>query len=266
MIRNRIQRELNEEFNGGTKMAENKRRGLTTMWALLILPATALGGGGLAAWKLRADDPGQTLQQLREELDQSHKTEAEIKKKLEQAVEARLGLERAREETLAVEQKSRRSAEDAKEVLAFLRDNVFLAPGRPKSWSGEGLGKDVTLRKAVDVAASKLGGLYKDRPSVEAAIREILGASYQALGEAQQAVKHYELAFALRDSVLGPDHTDTCECRNKLAVALRDAGRTDEASRLYEMNSSKHDVEEAMRGRAPARGQNPALRTKGVKN
>lgn len=224
---------------------KNKPRGMMTVWALLLLPAT-IGGAGLTAWKLRAEVPEQaTLQQMQEELDQVRKSETAVKKQLEEVVEARLALEHERDQAVTAEKEARRSTDDAKAVLAFFQDNVLLAPGRKDSWMGEGLGKNVTLRKAVDLAASKIAGAFPDRPMVEASIREALGASYLDLGEAEQSVKQYERAFDLRQRELGPDHPDTCDCRNKLAIAYRDAGRTDEASRLYDLNKASNKARQA---------------------
>jgi tetratricopeptide (TPR) repeat protein len=201
-----VQLDLANETSEAKKMGQKKPRGMMTVWALLLLPVT-IGGAGLTAWKLRAEAPEQaTLQQIQEELDQARKSETAS------------------------------STSDAKIVLAFIQDNVLLAPGRPESWNRGGLGKDVTLRKAVDLAASKVTGAFPDRPMVEASIRETLGASYIDLGEPEQAVKQYEQAFSLRQKKLGPDHPDTCDCRNKLAVAYREAGHPDEGSRLYDLN------------------------------
>jgi tetratricopeptide (TPR) repeat protein len=259
-----IQGDLMNESMEAKKMGPKKPRGLRTVGALLLLPV-ALGGAGLTVWKLRAEDLTQTtLQQVTEERDQARKAEAELKKQLEQVTEARQVLAEEREKALAAEKEARRSAEDAKAVLDFLRDHVFLAAGHPTSWSREGLGKDVTLRKAVEVAAAKVTGAFPDRPMVEASIREILGASYLDLGEAEQAVKQYEQAFQLREKWLGPDHPATGDCRNKLAVAYREAGRTDEASRLYDLNTLDNKAQEALRVRNPARGRNPA--SQGARN
>jgi tetratricopeptide (TPR) repeat protein len=224
---------------------KNKPRGMITVWALLLLPAT-IGGAGLTAWKLRAEAPEQaTLQQIQEELDQTRKSETAVKKQLEEVLEARQTLERERDQAVKAEKEARSSTDDSKAVLAFFQDNVLLAPGRKESWMREGLGKDVTLRKAVDLAASKITGAFADRPMVEASIREMLGASYLDLGEAKQAVQQYERAFELRQNKLGPDHPDTCDCRNKLAIAYRDAGRTDEASRLYDLAKPNNKGREA---------------------
>lgn len=237
--------DLANETSEAKKMGQKKPRGMMTVWALLLLPAT-IGGAGLTAWKLRAEVPEQaTLQQIQEELDQARKSESTVKKQLEEVVEAKLALERERDQAIKAEKTASSSTDDAKAVLAFLQDNVLLAPGRPESWNRGGLGKDVTLRKAVDLAASKVTGAFPNRPMVEASIREMLGASYIDLGEPEQAVKQYEQAFTLRRTVLGPDHADTCDCRNKLSIALRDAGHDDKASRLYDLDKLNNKGGEA---------------------
>jgi tetratricopeptide (TPR) repeat protein len=242
-----VQLDSVNETSEAKKMGQKKPRGMMTVWALLLLPTT-IGGAGLTAWKLRAEAPEQaTLQQIQEELDQTRKSETAVKKQLEEVLEARLTLERERDQAVKSEKEARSSTDDAKAVLAFLQDNVLLAPGRPESWNRGGLGKDVTLRKAVDLAASKVTGAFPDRPMVEASIREMLGASYIDLGEPGQAVKQYEQAFTLRETVLGPDHPDTCDCRNKLAIAYRDAGHPDEASRLYDLSKPSNKGREAKR-------------------
>jgi len=249
--------DLANETSEVKKMTQKRPRGMMTVWAMLLLPAT-VGGAGVTAWKMREDPAQANLQHVQEERDKAVKGESEVKKQLEQVVEARAVLEGERDHAITAEKEARRSADDARAVLDFLRDNVFLAPGRPTSWSREGLGKDVTLRKAVDLAASKVTGAFPDRPMVEASIREILGASYLDLGDAQESVKQYARAFDLRQAELGPDNPATCDCRNKLAIAYRDAGRTDEASRLYDLSNASDKAQEAMRKRNPARGQESA--------
>jgi tetratricopeptide (TPR) repeat protein len=75
-----------------------------------------------------------------------------------------------------------------------------------------------------------------DRPLAEAAARELLGLAYLNMGEARQAVPHYERALALREALQGINDARTSDCRNRLAVAYRLAGRTTEAGRLFEQN------------------------------
>jgi tetratricopeptide (TPR) repeat protein len=75
----------------------------------------------------------------------------------------------------------------------------------------------------------------------KASIREMLGWAYLNLGEAKQAVKQYERALALREAIEGDNDPDTADCRNKLAVAYRQAGRTNEATRLINQNAPSPD-------------------------
>ena len=56
------------------------------------------------------------------------------------------------------------------------------------------------------------------------------------LGEPKLAVPQYEQALQLRKGAQGFDSTETAECRNKLAIAYRLAGRTDDASQLFQQN------------------------------
>ncbi len=232
------------------KMGPKKPCGFTTVWALLLLPA-ALGGAGLTVWKMRADVPeGAAVQKLLEERDEALKAEAEAKKQLEKVVAARQALEKERDQALAEQKAAQHSEKVAKEVLSFLQDKLLLVTGNPSSWSGEGLGKDVTLRKAVDVAEAKVAKTFVDKPLVEASIREVLGAAYLALGQSDKAVQQYERALALREAELGPDHPATGECRTQLAVAYRRAGRTEDASRLFDLNPLKRKAN-------PVHGQRP---------
>src|SRR5579875_19028 len=80
-------------YLGEVRKVEKKPRGLMTLWAVLLLPAT-LGGAGLTVWKMRANDPEQTLiQQLQQQRDEALKAEASAKKQLEKVLAARRALE-----------------------------------------------------------------------------------------------------------------------------------------------------------------------------
>jgi tetratricopeptide (TPR) repeat protein len=219
------------------KWAPKHRRMVTASAVLLLLLlVAAVGGISLAVRAWHKEKQAREAEQQAVEKNKTAEREAEqAKRQLHQSEEEKKTRRRERDEAWAAEKAAQGSAEDAKAVVAFLQNNVFLAPGHPKSWSGVGLGKDVTLRKTVDAAASKVAGAFPDRPMVEASIREILGASYLNLGEAEQAVQQYKRAFELRKEVRGPDDPVTSDCRNKLAVAYRNAGHTDEASNLFEL-------------------------------
>ena len=127
---------------------------------------------------------------------------------------------------------SERAEAEAKDVLAFFREKV-LAAIRPKGQEG-GLGHDVPLRAAIDAAEPKISSEFRDRPTVEASIRETLGETYLYGGDPAQAILQFERARALRAATGGPRHRDTLEAATNLAVAYRHAGRTREAIQTLE--------------------------------
>ncbi len=141
------------------------------------------------------------------------------------------------------EKSARRSDEDSKAVLDFFK-KTLLSAGRPGDvslpdafWAG-GQGKDVMLRKAVDVTETQVADAFVDRPVAEALIREMLGLAYLNLGESTLAVKQYERALALREAMQGISLAETAACRNQLAVAYRVASRPAEAGRLFDHNTN----------------------------
>ena len=74
--------------------------------------------------------------------------------------------------------------------LSFFADRV-LAAARPAGQAG-GLGKDVTVRKAVDAAEPKIAEAFPNQPTDEAAVRFVLGNTYNYLGEPLLAVRQLE--------------------------------------------------------------------------
>jgi tetratricopeptide (TPR) repeat protein len=142
------------------------------------------------------------------------------------------------------EQVAREEKESAEAVLQFFRDKI-LAAGRPKD-DKDGLGKDVTLRQAVDAAESQIAKVFEDRPLVEAAIRSTLGESYRELGEPALAVRQLERALALRRQMLGTWHLDSANALVPLASAYQNAGRPSEAVALWEKTFNSLKV---LRGR-----------------
>ena len=90
----------------------------------------------------------------------------------------------------------------AEAVLDFLNKDV-LATARPEG-QGWGLGKDVTVRKAIDAAEPKVAEAFKDQPIIEAAIRFTFGLTYHFLGELPRAIQQYERVLELRLMNLRP--------------------------------------------------------------
>jgi tetratricopeptide (TPR) repeat protein/tRNA A-37 threonylcarbamoyl transferase component Bud32 len=139
---------------------------------------------------------------------------------------------RARNDKEAALSQSEEARKRAEAVLGFLKEDV-LAAARPEGQEG-GLGKDVTVRRAVDAAEPRIAQAFKDQPIVEAEVRDTLGLTYYDLGETTMAIRQFELAVDLRGARLGPDHPETLASRNALGEAYRLARRTSESIRYNE--------------------------------
>jgi serine/threonine protein kinase len=139
---------------------------------------------------------------------------------------------RAEVRAKAESEKARRAASEAQAVLNFFQDRV-LAAARPEGQEG-GLGKDVTIRQAVDAAEPKIASAFREQPTVEASVRGVLGTTYHYLGEPALAIRQLTRALELRTAKLGADHPDTLLTQNDLALAYRDAGRWNRAIPLFE--------------------------------
>ena len=139
---------------------------------------------------------------------------------------------RAEYRAIAESEKARRAEAEAKVVLSFFADRV-LAAARPAGQAG-GLGKDVTVRSAVDAAEPKIADAFPNQPTDEAAVRFVLGNTYNYLGEPLLAVRQLERALNLRQAELGPDNPETLSSQNSLALAYQAAGRWDLAIPLFQ--------------------------------
>ena len=157
-------------------------------------PAVSVLSACLAA-ALAAGIVGITTQWLRAE---RHATEAT--RSAQQESEARSDAER-KAATLA-------------EVNGFL--NEVLGSANP-----DDLGRDVTVREAVDRSAERIEGAFEDNPGIEAAVRLTLGMTYRSLSALDEAVFHFRKALALYEKSQGPESLDTLDAMNLLAGALR---------------------------------------------
>jgi serine/threonine protein kinase len=148
-----------------------------------------------------------------------------------EALQRRLALEQ-RDRAVQAEDQAKRSETEARSVLGFFRERVLSAP-RPEGQEG-GLGREVTLRAALDAAEPGIAARFAEAPTVEAAIRDALGESYSYLGETALAIRQLERARTLRVAELGRDHPDTLESMNKLAVNYWQSGRIADSVALHE--------------------------------
>jgi len=155
------------------------------------------------------------------------------------AVAAQLAeAERAEGERRAAEAE-KRAKETAEEreaetraVLDFVENNVFAA-ARPEGQAG-GLGRDVTLRGAIEAALPFVKESFRDQPLIEARLRMTVGRSFSYLGEAKIAAEQCEAARTLYTKHRGPEHSDTLKSMVALANSFDDLGRYADALNLRE--------------------------------
>jgi serine/threonine protein kinase/tetratricopeptide (TPR) repeat protein len=135
--------------------------------------------------------------------------------------------------------KAEKSAEETTAVLTFFRDRV-LAAARPKGEQGGpkdvegGLGKDATIRQAVDKAEPQVAKEFAKQPLVEANIRHTLAEAYYHWGEMKLASRQQERALELYRQELGPEHPYTIGAMNNLSGQLFMQGDRKRALALLE--------------------------------
>jgi eukaryotic-like serine/threonine-protein kinase len=182
------------------------RKHRTAVASLVVLLATALVATSAAAFLIDR------------ERGRAVKAEGEAKSSLAKATEQ--------------EQKAQQSESEARAILLFLEERI-LAAGRPKGEQG-GIGREVTLREAIDKAAASIASEFADKPLLEAAIRDTLGTSYFFLGDAALAIPQYERSRSLCLKFMAPDDPRSLDCGNNLANAYSAAGRFADAASLHE--------------------------------
>jgi tetratricopeptide (TPR) repeat protein len=154
-----------------------------------------------------------------------HEARLEAARERDQAVELR-------ERAVASEKEAQKSAAESRSVLQFFQTKV-LAAARPQGQEG-GLGKDATVRAAVEAAETQIGKAFVNQPTTEAAIRHTLGETYLYLGDPQRGITQLEKARTLRQASLGANHSDTLDSANSLASAYQLAGYVDRALPLLQ--------------------------------
>jgi len=80
-------------------------------------------------------------------------------------------------------------------------------------------GEELSVREAVDRSARALELTPIEQPTVEATLRDVLGAIYLDLGQPRASLEQLERAVELRREVLGENHLETAESMRVLGVA-----------------------------------------------
>jgi eukaryotic-like serine/threonine-protein kinase len=121
---------------------------------------------------------------------------------------------------------------ETRAALDFVEQQIFAA-ARPEGQQG-GLGREVTLRQALEAALLVVDKSFTNQPLIEARLRMTVGVSFLHLGEGQIAADQFRHARALYTQHLGAQHPDTLRSMNGLATSYLHLGRFPEARTLFE--------------------------------
>jgi tRNA A-37 threonylcarbamoyl transferase component Bud32 len=201
------------------KFARKHGAALATAAALTGL---LVSGVAVSSW--------QAVRATRAQQAEAERAEGEKKAK-EEAQQERDAKERARQE----EEQERRYAQA---IAGFVRDDFFALTSvegqeRFGGTTAVPLDKDTTLRQLLDRAAEKLNRRTDLDPRTEAELRWMIGVNYRGLGEAGLGIPFLERCVVLRKEWFGPDHDQTLNAQNSLAVCYDAAGQLDLALPLY---------------------------------
>ena len=148
-------------------------------------------------------------------------------------------LDRKNRDLLAANEAARQAKQDAeqreaetKAVLNFVENKIFAA-ARPEGQAG-GLGREVTLRKALQAALSFVDQSFPDQPLIEARLRMTLAVSFANLGSGNIAIDQVQKARTIYLKHLGPDHSFTLGSTMGLASCYSGLGRHTDALKLSE--------------------------------
>lgn len=145
-------------------------------------------------------------------------------------------LEKRRADAEANERQRAEAAEaESEAVIEFLRSDLIGQAGSIAQANRRFVpNPDLTIREALDRAATAVGDRFKSNPNLEAAIRETIGNSYMQIGLNGKAIEQLKTAADFRTLHLGDQHKATLETIYNLALAHLQEKQLDEAIRLLE--------------------------------
>jgi eukaryotic-like serine/threonine-protein kinase len=168
------------------------------------------------------------------ERDLALKAEARADRERDAANRAEIQAEVAAIKAETERRRADREAETTRSVNDFLTNDLLAqASANTQAGSHQTPDPDLKVRTALDRAAEKLTGKFKDNPALEASIRQTIGAAYNDLGLYPQAQAQLERAVALRAAALGAEHADTLNSASDLASAQWFQGRYADAEAGY---------------------------------
>lgn len=202
------------------KFIRRNRLGVAAAAAFLL----ALSGG-IAASLWQANQARLARESAVRARESAVQESERARRERDRALAAENAAEAERGAAVAAREHAHTEAATAKAISDFLRDDI-LGQASPNA------GPDLRVRTVLDRAATRLNGKFKDKPLVEAAIRDTIGGAYLELGLYPESERQYRAAWELRRSVLGERHRDTLDVLTSAAVAVRKQARLDEAEAM----------------------------------
>jgi serine/threonine protein kinase/tetratricopeptide (TPR) repeat protein len=124
-----------------------------------------------------------------------------------------------------------RERDNAKATLEFLTSDV-LSNATPDKIPDAKV-RDQIVNAMITPAAQRVGEAFKDRPLIEASVRDAIQMVLREIGRNDAALPHAEAALALRRRELGEDHPDTIQSLSEYGRLLKSLGRLAEAESAY---------------------------------
>ena len=134
-----------------------------------------------------------------------------------------------RERVIVAQAETKREAEIATAVNSFLQNDLLGQADPHRS----GKASDLTLRAALDRAASTVGDRFADKPEVLASLHFTLADTYLGLACLEEGEFHAREAARLIEELHGWDHHETLRANSQLARALSGRSRFEEALALH---------------------------------
>lgn len=134
-----------------------------------------------------------------------------------------------RQNALASQQVAESEAEIAETLNAFFRDDL-LGRANPYATIDE---KDITLREAVDRAATSVDARFAEKPEVLGAIHQSLANTYKSLSVYDRAEEHGRRAAEIFEEHHGFEHAKTVAANSLLALILEDSADAEVALALH---------------------------------
>jgi serine/threonine protein kinase/tetratricopeptide (TPR) repeat protein len=209
------------------KFAKKNRAALTTAAALTFL---LLAGGSVSTWQAVRATRAEKAANAAAAGERLAKEDAQAQREIALQSAQREADERRKAE--AAKKAAQEKEAEANAVVKFFEDKVFSA-GRPRGEAG-GMGHDVLLRDAIKASLPAVATSFRDQPLVEARLRITLGSTFYFLGEYLRAAEQYDQARALYTRYGGPDHPNTLQSMNSLAISYFALNRHAEALKLFE--------------------------------